>query len=193
MAEGTRRIRSWQIVLAVGGFILLLAATNLGMEQLYHRYLYPSPPPTSPPPTSIPTRTPTVEPTSTPSPTEPLSPTSPLTVTAQPTPVPYPNQEVEDALRRISFQQQLLKASQELLRAEDYLSSNELKQVERELIAVSTTLERARGYADESLQDTIADLQRDLSRLREDLYLRPERMEEGIRSLWQRVDALIGE
>ncbi len=190
MAEGTRKIRSWQIVLAVGGFLVFLAAANLGMEFFYHNVLYPSPRPTSPLPTPIPTRTLTPQPTVTPSPTEPLSPTAPLTATVEPTPVPSPGQEGENSLH---FQDQLLKASQELLRAENYLNSNELKAVERELIAVSTTLEQARGYADESLQDAIADLQRALSRLREDLYLRPERLEKGIRELWQRVDALIGE
>jgi hypothetical protein len=177
----------------VVGLLLVVAAMNLGAEQVYHRYLYPSPRPTLLPPTLIPTRTPTPAPTFTPVPTAPVSPTTSLTATLSPTPVSYQAQELEASLRRALFQQQLLKASVELLRAEDYLSSNEIKQVERELIAVSTTLEQGRAFADESLQDTIADLQRDLSRLREDLYLRPERLDDGIRRLWQRVDVLIGE
>ncbi len=96
-------------------------------------------------------------------------------------------------MQRLLFQQQLLKASLELLRAEDYLETNDLEAVERELIAVSATLERASRFADESYQATIADLQRDLSRLREDLYVRPERLREGLRRLWQLVEVLIGE
>ncbi|MGC9024036.1 MAG: hypothetical protein ACP5NB_04260, partial [Chloroflexia bacterium] len=99
----------------------------------------------------------------------------------------------QEALQLLFFRQQLLKASQELRRAEDYLADNEMKQVERELIAVYTTLEQAGRFAGEILRDTIAELQRDLSRLREDLYLRPERLQEGLRRLWQRVDVLIGE
>jgi hypothetical protein len=99
---------------------------------------------------------------------------------------------VQQAIDRLAFRQLLLKAAIELLRAEDYLAFGEMKQVERELVAVSATLEQAALFADESLQGTIVDLQRDLSHLREDLYLRPERLRDGMRRLWQRIDVLIG-
>ena len=127
-----------------------------------------------------------------PLPTVILTSTVPLTQTVVPTPLSFPEQQFQDALQEITFQQLLLKAALELLRAEDYLASGEIKQVERELVAVSATLEQAVAFADESLLGTLEDLQRDLSGLREDLYLRPERLHEGIRRLWQRIDVLIG-
>lgn len=174
--------------------LLLLAAVDLGMQEVYHRYVRP-PSPTERLPTASPTRTPTPtrspRPTQTPSPT--LSPTPEISPTAALPPSAFEMQKVQEALQTLFFRQQLLKASQELLRAEDYLAENEMKQVERELIAVYATLEQAGRFAGETFRDTIAELQRDLSRLREDLYLRPERLQEGLRRLWQRVDVLIGE
>ncbi len=175
-------------------FLLLLAAVNLGMQEVYHRYIRP-PSPTESLPTSPPTRTPvptriplpTRTPTPSPSPTPEISPTAVLP------PSSFEMQKIQEELQTLFFRQQLLKASQELLRAEGYLAENEIKQVERELIAVYATLEQAGRFAGETFRDTIAELQRDLSRLREDLYLRPERLQEGLRRLWQRVDVLIGE
>lgn len=198
MSTTAGRFRAWHIVLLVLGGIVLIAAVDLGVQEIYHRYLHP-PTPTLPPPsatpTPLPSATPTPSRTPTASPTPPLltSPTVPLTRTATPTPLSFADQQVQEALQQVAFQQLLLKTAIELLRAEDYLVSGELKQVERELVAVSATLEQAAELADESLQGSIADLQRDLSRLREDLYLRPERLQEGMRRLWQRVDVLIGD
>lgn len=184
------RFRLGYIFLALALLLLVLAAIDLGMQHLYHTYLQP---PLSPTPLLRPTATRTPRPSvvSTALPTP--SPTAVLTQTATPAPLTFDDLRLQEALRRILFRQQMLKASLELLRAEDDLDSNQMKQVERELIAVSATLEQAGRLADESLRDSIAVLQRDLSRLREDLYLRPERLREGIRSLWQRVDVLIGE
>lgn len=170
--------------------LLAWAALDLGLQEVYHLYLRPTPQPTSRP-TSTPTQTP--RPTALPTPAPSALPTAEVTVTATPPPLTFEDQRLQEALRDLHFRQQLLKVSLELLRAEDYLDADEMKQVERELIAVSAALDRARGLADESLRDTMADLQRDLSLLREDLYLRPERLREGIRRLWQRVDVLIGE
>lgn len=190
MSAAGSRIRIWHIAIALVLLVLLIAAVDLGMQHVYHRYLQPRPSPT-PSPSPMPTRTarPTLAPTQAPTP----APTAVLTQTATPAPLTFDDIRLQEALRRILFRQQMLKASLELLRAEDDLNSNQMKQLERELIAVSATLEQAGRLADESLQDSIAVLQRDLSRLREDLYLRPERLREGIRSLWQRVDVLIGE
>ncbi len=181
------------VILAVL-FLLLLAAVDLGMQEVYHRYVRP------PSPTE---RLPTVSPTRTPTPTRPPLPTRTPTPSPSPTPEISPTmvlppssfemQRVQEDLQTLFFRQYLLKASQELLRAEDYLAENEMKQVERELIAVHATLEQAGRFAGETFRDTIVELQRDLSRLREDLYLRPERLREGLRRLWQRVDVLIGE
>jgi hypothetical protein len=108
-------------------------------------------------------------------------------------PIIFDDEVAEGLWRSILLRQLLLKASIELLRTEDYLASGETKQVERELVAISATLEQAANAADESLRATIEDLQRDMSRLREDLYLRPERLRDGVRRLWQRVDVLISE
>ncbi len=175
-------------------FLLLLAVVNLGMQEVYHRYIRP-PSPTERPPAPLPTRMPTL--TRTPRPTwippPSPSPTSEISPTAVLSPSSFEMQKIQEDLQTLFFRQQLLKASQELLRAEDYLAENEMKQVERELIAVYATLEQASHFAGETFRDTIAELQRDLSRLREDLYLRPERFQEGLRRLWQRVDVLIGE
>jgi hypothetical protein len=134
-----------------------------------------------------------VVPTPVPIPSPTVSGTIVLSPTVTPAPLSFDDERIQEALQRIYFREQLLKASLELLRAETYLDSNDIRQVERELVAVSATLEQAGRFADESLLETIADLQRDLSGLREDLYLRPERLREGIRRLWQRVDVLIGE
>lgn len=195
--NGTRNIRAWHVVLGLVLLLLVLAGLDLGMQEVYHRYLRPTPVP-SPIPTALPLPTTTprptaVPPTLTPTPSPTVSGTAALTPTATPAPLSLDDERIQEALQRIYFREQLIKASLELLRAETYLDSNDLKQVERELIAVSATLEQAGRLADESLLETIADLQRDLSRLREDLYLRPERLREGIRRLWQRVDVLIGE
>lgn len=195
-----RKIRTWHLILGAVLLLLVIAGVDLGMQELYHRYLrptpMPSPIPTVVPPTPSPTRMPTSMPTLTPSPSPTLSPTVSGTLILSPTVTPAPlsldDERIQEVLQRIYFHEQLLKVSLELLRAETYLDSNDIKQVERELIAVSATLDQAARFADESLLETIADLQRDLSRLREDLYLRPERLREGIRRLWQRVDVLIG-
>jgi hypothetical protein len=188
--------RTWYLIPGIVLLLLVLAGIDLGMQEVYHRYLRPTPIP-SPVPTALPTPTrtphPTTAPTLTPPPSPTVSGTVALTPTVTPAPLSFDDQRIQEALQRIYFREQLLKVSLELLRAETYLDSNDIKQVERELIAVSATLEQAGRFADESLLETIADLQRDLSRLREDLYLRPERLREGIRRLWQRVDVLIGE
>ena len=198
MTEERQRLHPWQIIL--GGILLLvlIAVVDLGMQEVYHRYLYPPRPvvlPTSVP-TAIPTQTPsphpTVAPPPTPWPTMTPALTSTLTQTVVPTPLSFPEQQIQEALQQVTFRQLLLKAALELLRAEDYLASGEMKRVERELVAVSATLDQAADYAGESLQGTMDDLQRDLSGLREDLYLRPELLREGIRRLWQRIDVLIG-
>lgn len=202
MTELGRRFRPWQWILLGVAALLLLFAINVAVNEISRRYLYPPratptlPPPTltpSPSPSPSPTVRPTARPTATPSPPPTPLPTLPITVTITPTPTPMPEQELAEAVQRITFRQLLLKAALELLRAEDYLASGEMKQVERELVAVSATLDQAAAFADEALLDTVADLQRDLTRLREDLYLRPERLRDGIRRLWQRVDVLIGE
>ena len=191
-----RRIRTWHLILGAVLLLFVLAGIDLGMQEVYHRYLRPAPVPTSVP-TALPTATstprPTPLPTLVPTPAPTLSTTMPQTSTVTPAPVSFDDERIQEALQRIYFREQMLKASVELLRAETYLDSNDMKQVERELIAVSATLEQAGRFADGSFQERIADLQRDLSRLREDLYLRPERLREGIRRLWQLVDVLIGE
>lgn len=198
MTQGVRKLRPWQVILGAIFFLLWVAAVDLGMQEVYHRCLHPPLPtvPPSPVPTMRPTRTPlpspTWTPTLTPMPTVVLTATAPLTETAAPTPLSFPEQQFQEALQEVTFRQLLLKAALELLRAEDYLASGEIKQVERELVAVSATLDQASDFADESLLGTLEDLQRDLSGLREDLYLRPERLREGIRRLWQRIDVLIG-
>lgn len=188
------RPRFWQVVALGVLLLILLAAIDLGMQEVYHRYVRPLPPTERPPAIST-TRPPT--PTRTPQPTRTPSPSPSSTPEVSPTvalpPSSFEMQKIQEALQTLFFRQQLLKASQELLRAEDYLAKNEMKQVERELIAVYATLEQAGRFAGETFRDTIAELQRDLSRLREDLYLRPERLQEGLRRLWQRVDVLIGE
>jgi hypothetical protein len=194
--NGPFKIRTWQLILAGVLLLLVLAGVDLGMQELYHRYLQPAPAPSPVPtlhPTSIPTPRPTPLPTLAPTPSSTISATLPLTFTPTPVPVSFDDPRIQEALQRTYFREQMLKASVELLRAETYLDSNDMKQVERELIAVSATLEQAGRFADESFQETIANLQQDLSRLREDLYLRPERLREGMRQLWQLVDALIGE
>lgn len=171
--------RPWRIALLAAGGLLLLVGLNFGAVEVYLRYLRPPAPPAVATPTSPP-----------PLPSLPLPTRTPLPL---PTPVPSPpDAQWEQLARRLFFQQLLLKASQELLRAEEYVASGDLKQAERELVAVGVTLEQAARYADESLAGPVQDLQRDLSRLREDLYLRPERLREGMLRLWQRIDALIG-
>lgn len=202
MTKTRRRFPLWRgILLGLAG-VLLLVIVDLGVQEVYHRVLRapivtPPVPTLSPPPTAAPTLTPsprpTVTPTLPPSPIPTLAPTMPITVTLTPTPTPMPEQQLLETLQQVTFRQLLLRAALQLFRAEDYLSSGEMKQVERELVAVNATLDRAAQFAGESLQDTVADLQRDLSRLRQDLYLRPERLREGIRRLWQRLDVLIGE
>lgn len=196
MDRGRHRIGAWHVVLGAALLLLVLAGLDLGMQEVYHRYLRASPSP-SPHPTAVPTASPTarpiVRPTLTPTPSPTVTGTVALTPTTTALPLSFDDLRIQNALQRIYFREQMLKASVELLRAEGYLDSNEMKQVERELAAVSATLKEAGRFADESLQETIADLQRDLSRLREDLYLRPERLRDGIRLLWRLVDVLIGE
>ncbi len=196
MSSSPFRLRPWHVIPGIVLLVILVAGIDLGVQEVYHRYLRPTPVP-SPAPTPAPTATSTPRPAATPAPTPTPSPTVSGTVvlspTATPVPLSFDDQRIQEALQRIYFREQMLKASVELLRAESYLDSDDMKQVERELIAVRATLEQAGRFAGESFQDTIADLQRDLSRLREDLYLRPERLREGIRRLWQRVDVLIGE
>ncbi|MBN1484941.1 MAG: hypothetical protein JXA37_09480 [Chloroflexia bacterium] len=199
MTQPGRSWRPWQILLLGLLLLLLIAMVDLGMQEVYHRYLWaptpqptwPSPSPSAVPPSRSPIPRPSITPAPRPSPA--VYATVPLSPTSQPTPLSFPEQRFQEALDQLAFRQLLLKAALQLLRAEDYLSSGEMKQVERELIAVSTTLDQAAHYANESLLDTIGDLQRDLSLLREDLYLRPERLQEGMRRLWQRIDLLIGE
>lgn len=197
MDTGVRKVRPWHLILGAVLLLLMLVGIDLGVQEVYHRYLRPAPIPPSLAPTLSPTPTatprPTAAPTLTPTPSPTVSGTVALTPTATPVPLSLDDQRIQEALQRIYFQEQLIKASLELLRAETYLDSNDMKEVQRELVAVSATLDQAGRWADESLQETIADFQRDLSRLREDLYLRPERLREGIRRLWQRVDVLIGE
>ncbi|MGC8874589.1 MAG: hypothetical protein ACP5SI_09130 [Chloroflexia bacterium] len=173
------RPQPWKIALLAACGLLLLVGLNLGTEEVYHRYLHRPVSPTRVTGSPLPLPSPSLSlPTPVPSPT-------PL---AKP-----PDGQWELLVRRLFFHELLLKASQELLRAETYVASGELKQAERELIAVEATLEQASQYADESLAGPVQDLQRDLSRLREDLYLRPERLREGMLRLWQRLDALIGQ
>jgi len=194
--NGPHKIRTWHLILGSVLLLLVLAGIDLGMQEVYHRLMRPAPTPTHPP-TALPTAThtprPTPVPTLVPTPAPTISSTVPLTPTATPMPLSFDDPRIQEALQRVYFREQMLKASVELLRAETYLDSNDTKQVERELIAVSATLEQASRFVDESLQETIGELQRELSRLREDLYLRPERLREGIRQLWQRVDVMIGE
>ncbi len=199
MAAGRRRIPPGRALLFGFLALLLLAGVDLTMQEVYHRYLRPptplppSPTPTlSPSPSPSPTRTPAPSPTALPTASPLPSPTLTLTQTLTPTPLSFPDRQMQEAIQEVTFRQLLLKAAIELLRAEDYLASGEMKQVERELVAVEATLDQAALFADDSLQSTMDDLQRDLSHLREDLYLRPERLREGIRRLWQRIDVLIG-
>jgi hypothetical protein len=87
----------------------------------------------------------------------------------------------------------LVRALSQVADAEAMLRANNLERVDQLLIAVDDSLALAYERADDAAKDPIEQLRREASALRDDLYLRPEGMDERLATLRQTILALIEE
>lgn len=132
-------------------------------------------------------------PTATPAPT--LTPTTPA---PPPTFVPAAPDErilsqqildLQAADRRLWSAMSLLRAANQIDDAEKALQVNDFKEVERILITVKISLDRAYTYAD-VYTNPIDDFRAQVSRLRDDLRIRPENLDQRLRGLRQQILSL---
>lgn len=136
---------------------------------------------------------PTVTPSATPAPA--------ATSTPPPTPVPQPplaegitRQELidlHDEDDRLWMAIYLIRAISQLADAEEMLRTNDFAGVDQQIIRVDDSLALAYERADDSAQDPIYQLRREASAIRDDLYLRPEEIDERLARLRRSILVLI--
>lgn len=129
-------------------------------------------------------------------------PTPPPAATPQPQPTGAPlapgitSQELADLRaedQKIWTAIYLARAISQIAEAESAMRANDLATVDQSLIAVDGSLALAYARAADAQSDPIAQLRRDASAMREDLYLRPEGMDARLARLRQTILALIEE
>lgn len=129
-------------------------------------------------------------------------PTSLPTATPQPQPTGAPlapgitSQELADLRaedQKIWTAIYLARAISQIAEAEGAMRANDLDAVDQSLIAVDGSLALAYARAADGQSDPIAQIRRDASAMREDLYLRPEGMDARLARLRQTILALIEE
>jgi hypothetical protein len=143
-------------------------------------------PPAGAPPTSVPTLV-APSPLPTPTPTPALAPPPSTDIVRQ----ELIDLHAEDD--RLWSAVYLVRALSQVADAEAMLRANDLERVDQLLIAVDDSLALAYERADDAAKDPIEQLRREVSALRDDLYLRPEGMDERLATLRQTILALIEE
>lgn len=89
-----------------------------------------------------------------------------------------------DELRSALF---LMRAANQLGDAETVLRSNDLPEVERLLVTVKVSLDRAYDYSAEQNKGPIGEFRLQVGRMREDLRVRPEGIDQRMRRLRQEM------
>lgn len=143
-------------------------------------------PPAGAPPTGVPTLV-APSPLPTPTPTPALAPPPSTDIVRQ----ELIDLHAEDD--RLWSAVYLVRALSQVADAEAMLRANNLERVDQLLIAVDDSLALAYERADDAAKDPIEQLRREVSALRDDLYLRPEGMDERLATLRQTILALIEE
>lgn len=85
----------------------------------------------------------------------------------------------------------LFRAIAQIAEAETHLRANDLRSTNQALIAADDSLSQAYDRADEVTKSPIEQLRRDVSAMHDDLYMRPEGMDERLTQLRRNVLALI--
>lgn len=166
--------------------LLLLAALLGGLFALGAEHgvvaLMPSPAPT---PTATSQPTPTartiVIPPPTPLPT--LTAATPLAAESQ-------NQQLVQLKQQLALQQALvfvLRAQQHVALAAGSLNENDLTKTNQELVAAHAALDRAFEQVPEELKQGIDSERREIGRVRADLYISPEGLDDRLRAMQDRL------
>ncbi len=135
-------------------------------------------------PTRQPTRTPAPSPTSVP----------PRPAIAGPAPLSPPDPDELALLRReierLWSAYYLARAANQIADAEAALQINNFDHVEQNLTAAAASVSRAYEYSAEQEKGPISEFRAQLSTLREEIWVRPEGMDQRLRSLRQRMLSL---
>ncbi len=178
-------MRPW---LALFG-LLLLAALLGGILALGAEHglvaLVPTPTPTaSPQPTLLPTPLPII--------------VEPATALPTPAPTPLPadvqGQQVAQLKQQVAQQESLLfvmLAQQHLALGGEALEVNDLVRANQELVAAHAALDHAFEHAAEDLKQVIDNERHEVSRVRADLYIAPEGLDDRIRTMQDQLLALV--
>jgi hypothetical protein len=163
----------------------LAIAVSLGAQ-----FALPGPAGSPAPAPTVPIATVTSEPTTQSLPTTQPLPTAPLPASD------ITRQELLDLRAeddRIWSAIYLSRAISQVADAESALRSNDLDRADQMIVATDDSLALAYGHTSGGLRDPIAQLRRDASLIREDLYLRPEGIDLRLMRFRQTLLALIAE
>ncbi|MBA3945549.1 MAG: hypothetical protein H0X37_13400 [Herpetosiphonaceae bacterium] len=145
-----------------------------------------------------PAPTPTVSPVPTPLPTPLPMIVEPATVLPTPAPTPLPadaqGQQVAQLTQQVAQQESLLLvmlAQQHLALAHEALGANDLVRANQELVAAHAALDHAFERAAEELKQVIDNERHEVSRVRADLYIAPEGLDDRIRTMQDQLLALV--
>lgn len=142
------------------------------------------PPTVAPAPTRQPTRTPA--PTATPAPLSPIIAGSASPVAPDPDELALLRREME----RLWSAYYLARAANQIADAEAALQINNFDHVEQSVTAAAASVNRAYEYSAEQEKGPISEFRAQLSTLREEVRVRPEGMDQRLRSLRQRMLSL---
>lgn len=87
----------------------------------------------------------------------------------------------------------IARAAGQIADAENALRSNDTTEVERVLVAVDTSLGLAYDRSDDRTKGPIGEFRSQVGQVRDDLYLRPENLDQRLRLLRQRMLSLVEE
>ncbi len=177
------------IVVAVGLTLLiqnlLIAPRSAAELRLPERLAGQAETPTATPvPTRQPTRTPA------PTPTPPLP--SPIITGSAPRVAPDPDELalLRREMERLWSAYYLARAANQIADAEAALQINNFDHVEQSVTAAAASVSRAYEYSAEQEKGPISEFRAQLSTLREEVRVRPEGMDQRLRSLRQRMLSL---
>lgn len=145
-------------------------------------------------PAILPPQRPTAPPTSV---AQPIATTQPSPVVTPPQPDERVlSQEIIDLRARLNevwSGMYIARAAGQIADAEIALRSNDTTEVERVLVAVDTSLGLAYDRSDDRTKGPIGEFRSQVGQVRDDLYLRPENLDQRLRLLRQRMLSLVEE
>ncbi len=169
------------------------AIVAIATSLLVQRASVPQPPAVARPATAVPSATPQAADAATPAPSPLPATPAPATPTAQVL-AGVSRQDLIDLRaenEQIWVALYLSRAISQIADAEVALRVNDLRSVDQVLIAVDDSIALASEHAAPNRRDPVMQLRRDLSGMREDLYLRPEGMDARLTRLRQTILVLI--